>query len=397
MQKTARNSDVAYSDSEIRATQTPVPTNRFDTALHALLSSIASEDYKKDPATHLLDILSQHLGTSSCHIVALETLPDGKEALVPCANSSRYTSLLSSMPPIPLDSPLDAARIFAEREPRFVQVSGADPPPEQTNGTARWREMISTASHATLPLLAEGDAFGVLTLQWAENAHFDSTARKALCSIATVIALLLSRERTMRSPLPDAPAAPALERRETLAVTALGAPQEEGGHAPETVLVADIEIRSDTEMVFEHLHPEGRPLRLFVLAPGLGADKVAPDARAITSTALTLSGSPEAWFASVNRALAENAIAGTGLHAWGATFDPHTGVLVEASSGTVSLLFTRPSGSEEQSAVKKLPLGLWSDELYSERPHLLLPGDTLEVCLENGPDLTLHFTARAPQ
>ena len=85
----------------------------------------------------------------------------------------------------------------------------------------------------------------------------------------------------------------------------------------------------------------------------------------------------------------------TGYSAWSARFDSRTGALVESSAGVISALVTSAAGEEQHTDHSKLPLGLWAEESYEERPRLLLPGDTLEVCLDGGPDLVLSFVARA--
>lgn len=377
----------------------------FEAALHILLERLAVEPREPELTSTLLATLTTELDTSGGNVLAVRTLESGVTALVPHARSGHYDALLRDMPPIEIDSPLEAARVFSEKTPHFVDSVHAPDSSERSGATSRWRDLISTHSSATLPLIAAGEPLGVLSLQWASQVRFGPTERSALSSIATVIALALAAERSTdidADAVAPFSATETPDRRETLAVRVLGASRDEGGRDPESVLVADIEVAGDCDFVFEHSEDDESPVRVLVLAPSPDADAVPQAARMLASAAIGLSGSPKEWFASINRVLTENTRTGDacgvfGVQAWGALLDPSTGALLETSAGTVSTLLTRPNGDERQAEVKKLPLGLWKDEAYPERPQLLLPGDTLEVCVEGGPDLTLHYLARAPQ
>ncbi len=374
----------------------------FTHALHAVLEHLAEAIPGPESVARLLELLAQELDTSGANVHAVQTLDGGAVALVPHASSGRYDALVRDMPPIELDSSLEAAQVFSERKPHFVGAIHAPDSNSRTGSTSRWRDQIAAHSYATLPLIYAGEPIGVLTLQWSAPVRFDPADRAALTSIATVIAVALATERDERnaaSDRDDAAETDTASRREALCIRALGASREEGGRDAESVLVADIEVSGSAAFVFEHSEPDETPVRLLVLAPTPGADEVPTSACMLASAAIGLSGSPAEWLGSLNRALTDEAQAqarGLGVQAWGAAFDARTGTLLEASAGTVSELLTRPDGGEHQAEVKKLPLGLWADEVYPERPQLLLPGDTLEVCIEGEPDLTLRYITRAP-
>jgi hypothetical protein len=315
--------------------------------------------------------------------------------LVPLASAGQYGALLRDMPPMELDSPLEAARVFSTREPKWVDSLHLPGSSEKAEGTGRWRDMITMHSYAVLPLILHGEAIGVLTLQWSAPIEFTPALQTTLESVATVVALAVANaSRPAAEEASDEDAEPPHRCLETLDVTVFGAPRDEGGTEPETVLCASVEVCGSGELIFAHAEPEDAPARLLLMAPQSACSEIPPTARSVASTVVNLSGAPQVWLEMLNRELAG---LGCGLQAWAAAFDPVTGALIEATAGVVSTLTTSAAGTEEQSEHRQLPVGLWSEEAYAERARLLLPGDTFEVALEDGPDVTLVFHTRAPK
>ena len=86
-------------------------------ALHRVLAEIAHGPYSQDASAELLALLADELGTSGCHVVVVDRDddPDGNEVLIPLASAGQYGALLRDMPPIELDSPLEAAPRVPQR------------------------------------------------------------------------------------------------------------------------------------------------------------------------------------------------------------------------------------------------------------------------------------------
>lgn len=397
-----------------------------------------------DPAEiagELLEAIGSEFGTSGCHLVTLSTMPDGSEALTPLASAGQYGSLLRDMPPIELDSPLEAARVLRARTPRFVDAlhipavpdersdeSNRADTPEGSHGSEggategrdsagspqRWRSMIATQSYAVLPIVLSSEPLGVLTLQWSRPVEFDRSLTRVLESLATLTALAVASATRAYGRTQDIGESESLASREHLqsaALTAFAPALEDGGTEPYTVLVGMLDVRHEDDVAFVRLEPHAQgpsmpvttPARLLVVAPSPTQDaseaetpaEMPAAVHALCSAVVALSDSPREWLETINRSLPRSQ-AGAGFSAWAARFDTRTGALVESSAGIISALVTTGAGEEQHTDHSKLPLGLWAEESYEERPRLLLPDDTLEVCLDDGPDLTLRFITRAP-
>ena len=334
----------------------------------------------------LLGALTDQFGPASGHLVVLRRQPDGTDALVPIATVGQYGALMRDLPPIDLDSPLESARVFREQSPHFVDELHAASA-EGGSSTSRWRDMIATRSYAVLPLILRGEPVGVLTLEWASAVEFDDELQETLRSVATLAALVVRAAEVSEGYGEAADKGPSVS--ESVAITVTGAGREEGGTNPESVLTAIVDVLGGDDAVFEYALPDSAPARLLLLS-GEAKDDAGVSLRALARTVIGLSDEPGAWLDAINQALPP-AVAGHGVTAWAATFDPRTGAITAASAGVSTECLLTGVGGESVTEHRKLPLGLWSDERYDERVLLLVPSDTLDVVLGEDPELRLTY------
>jgi len=360
----------------------------------ALLAEGPDPDAIEDIPTAdvLLEALTDQFGPASGHLVVARRQPDGSDALVPVATVGQYGALMRDLPPIELDSPLEAARVFREQSPHFVDELHAASV-EGGSSTSRWRDMIATRSYAVLPLMLRGEPVGVLTLEWASAVEFDDELQETLRSVATLAALVVRAGEPAAAPSEVEDRAPSVSESVTITIT--GASRDEGGTDPETVLAAIVDVLGGDDAVFEYALPENAPARLLLLS-GEARDTAGVSLRALARTVIGLSDEPGAWLDAINQALPP-ALAGHGVTGWAATFDPRTGAIVAASAGVSTECLLTGVGGESVTEHRKLPLGLWDDERYSERALLLVPSDTLDVVLGEDPELRISFLTRAPR
>ena len=148
-------------------------------------------------------------------------------------------------------------------------------------------------------------------------------------SIATAAALTISLTRSAVS-IHDAALdllASSHAKLESVAITAFGAKRAEGGMDPETVLSATVDVHAGPATSSSSTPNPRASLRGCCMLAADGPESTLPEsARSLASAAVRLSGSPSEWLDTINRSLPRG---GAGVHAWGASFDPRTGVLLE--------------------------------------------------------------------
>lgn len=157
------------------------------------LTRIAAEAVElKQAALDCLQACSDALGAASGFVALASTDDAFDERLEIAALVGPHAPLLGDATRVAVNEQAEVAVVYTTGEPHFVG-SVYDSSDDPSDGTARWRGLISAQATAVLPLGTSTRRFGVMMLEWSQVTHFGNDLERLLQAAARITALAVER------------------------------------------------------------------------------------------------------------------------------------------------------------------------------------------------------------
>lgn len=177
------------------------------TLLGDLARIAIAETDSRAAALRCLEATADALGAAS-GFIALATGPvTSDQRLEIVAMVGPHAPLLGDASRMPTSDQTDVAVVYTTCEARYVD-SVYDSSEDPTDGTARWRGLISAQATALLPIGTGDGCVGVMMLEWSRPQTFTREVRDLLESASLISALVIERTGRVDDVAPPAPSGP---------------------------------------------------------------------------------------------------------------------------------------------------------------------------------------------
>ncbi|MDY0087357.1 MAG: GAF domain-containing protein [Coriobacteriia bacterium] len=163
--------------------------------LRALASLVADSPADKDLATRAVDRVVDLMRLSAATLSSVHENEGGLQ-LGTVASVGAHAAFTRDMSARPLELLADVAKVVEEGHSIFLadehHAASTTPP---VTGVARWRSNVSRRATGVLPVRAQGETLGVLTVEWPHSQPASQDERDILEAAAAILGTILHEMR----------------------------------------------------------------------------------------------------------------------------------------------------------------------------------------------------------
>lgn len=172
-------------------------------AIGAMVDLLADAPVTDETLTKIVELMAESLDLGGATL-SLVRDHDGSLLIEPLIAVGIHAAFTREMSARPLESLADVATAVKDRTPVFVGAAhGAPGLATRPEGVGRWRSGVSLHTTGVLPLCAQGETLGVLTVEWPDSRPLGDGERRVLDTVAKLMGLGLHVRETAESDIQE--------------------------------------------------------------------------------------------------------------------------------------------------------------------------------------------------